>query len=254
MRVAPFVLVLSPLLSQFGGSDVAGMVSSPNAMRLELYRPLGIGMLVGAAVGGIVAAFPLIVSAMKSMHAAGKKSEADGRTNDEMPIGLLYGAIAIGAAVMIWIAYQSVDSMTLGRAAAMAALVLAEAQVERGDSDAAAAVLDRATRFLESIDDAVGEGQQRAVQQRRIFPLQEPEPAEPVGLGDADARDTPPQALRKRLFGSRIHRREGRRGRGEPGGRCREAGGAGAGAQAGCPPARACAAWARPSPRRRGPT
>ncbi len=114
--------VLSPLLSQFAGSDVAGMVSSPNSMRLELYRPLGIGMLVGAAVGGIVAAFPLIASAMKSMHAAGKKSEADGRTNDEMPIGLLYGAIAIGAAVMIWIAYQSVDSMTLGRAAAMAVL------------------------------------------------------------------------------------------------------------------------------------
>jgi putative OPT family oligopeptide transporter len=79
-------------------------------------------MLVGAAVGGIVAAFPLIASAMKSMHAAGKKSEADGRTNDEMPIGLLYGAIAVGAAVMIWIAYQSVDSMTLGRAAAMAIL------------------------------------------------------------------------------------------------------------------------------------
>jgi uncharacterized oligopeptide transporter (OPT) family protein len=39
-----------------------------------------------------------------------------------MPIGLLYGAIALGAAVMIWIAYQSVESMTLGRAAAMAVL------------------------------------------------------------------------------------------------------------------------------------
>ena len=114
--------VLSPLLSQFAGSDVAELVTSPNAMRLELYRPLGIGMLVGAAVGGIAAAFPLIVSAMKSMHAASKKSEFEGRASDEMPIGLLYSAIVVGALVMVWIAYTSVDGMTLGRAVAMATL------------------------------------------------------------------------------------------------------------------------------------
>jgi putative OPT family oligopeptide transporter len=92
-------------------------------MRLTLYRPLGIGMLVGAAVGGILAAFPLIVSAMKSMHAAREQQDSgvDGH-QDEMSIRTLYGAIAIGALVMIWIAFQSVESMTLGRAAAMALL------------------------------------------------------------------------------------------------------------------------------------
>ncbi len=115
--------LLSPLLSQFAGPDVADLVADPTATRLTLYRPLGIGMLVGAAVGGIIAAFPLIASAMKSMHAASVSKDSDtDMPNDEMPIGLLYGAIGIGAIVMVWIAFNSVEQMTLGRAVAMALL------------------------------------------------------------------------------------------------------------------------------------
>ncbi len=113
--------LLSPLLSTFAGSEVATLVSDPSAMRGAIYKPLGIGMLVGAAVGGIIAAFPLIASAMKSMHAASKDS-GDGARNDEMPIGFLYTAIGIGALVMIWIAFSSVEQMTLGRAVSMALL------------------------------------------------------------------------------------------------------------------------------------
>ncbi len=92
-------------------------------MRGVLYKPLGIGMLVGAAVGGIIAAFPLIASAMKSMHSASQQQDTGkGHRNDEMPIGLLYAAIGIGAVVMVWIAFSSVPNMTLGRAASMALL------------------------------------------------------------------------------------------------------------------------------------
>ncbi|TWU37603.1 OPT oligopeptide transporter protein [Novipirellula aureliae] len=114
--------LLSPLLGSYGSTEVIELVSNPTEMRGVLYKPLGIGMLVGAAIGGIIAALPLILSALKSMHTAGNASSDSKAASDEMPIRLLYAAIGLGAMTMIWIAYNSVDSMTIGRAAAMAVL------------------------------------------------------------------------------------------------------------------------------------
>ena len=113
---------LAPLLSGFELFPVdpaTGQVSSePNTLRLLLFRPVGIGMLIGGAVAGVVMAFPMIISAVRSMQNAAKSEAA--MSQDEMPIKLLYTAI-IGAAVLLAVmAVLSTEKMGIGRGVVMA--------------------------------------------------------------------------------------------------------------------------------------
>ena len=114
---------LSPMLAATGSFplDAAGeTISAPGPLRLLLYRPLGIGMLIGGAIMGVILAFPLIVSAIRSMQkAAGVSSDL---SNDEMPIKMLYFAI-IGSVILLCImAVTSVETVSIGRGMAMALL------------------------------------------------------------------------------------------------------------------------------------
>ncbi len=92
--------LLAPLL------DISGMlpvvngvtVTDPGTLRVTLFRPTGIGMLIGGAVIGVMFAFPLIKSAVKSMQSSAKSESA--LSADEMPIKLLYIAVA-GAAILL---------------------------------------------------------------------------------------------------------------------------------------------------------
>ncbi|MGB5489908.1 MAG: OPT/YSL family transporter, partial [Woeseiaceae bacterium] len=107
---------LSPMLAVTGSFpvDAAGeTINAPGPLRLMLYRPLGIGMLIGGAIMGVILAFPLIVSAIRSMQkAAGVSSDA---SNDELPIKMLYFAI-VGAVILLAVmAITSVETMGLGR-------------------------------------------------------------------------------------------------------------------------------------------
>jgi putative OPT family oligopeptide transporter len=92
----------------------------PEYLRLNLFRPVGIGMLIGGALAGIVLALPLIVSAVRSMHTAAKlKTDL---SKDEMPIRLLYIGIAGATVLLFVISIYCVKEMTLLRGVLMALL------------------------------------------------------------------------------------------------------------------------------------
>ncbi len=113
---------LAPMLAGFDLFPVdpgTGQVTEdPNALRLLLFRPVGIGMLIGGAIAGVAMAFPMILSAIRSMQNAAKSEAA--MSQDEMPIKLLYAAI-IGAAILLAVmAVLSTEKMGLGRGLVMA--------------------------------------------------------------------------------------------------------------------------------------
>ncbi len=114
--------VLAPLLdvtSMFPVVDGV-VLSDPGSLRTLLFRPTGIGMLIGGAVVGVIFAFPLIRSAVKSMQSSSKVESAMSR--DEMPIKLLYFAIG-GAAILLGVmAMTSAEQVGLVRGLMMAIL------------------------------------------------------------------------------------------------------------------------------------
>ena len=114
---------LSPALSMMNAfplDETGQVINEPGPLRLLLYRPFGIGMLIGGAVMGVILASPLIVSAVKSMQKAAKVTT--GISKDEMPIKLLYFAV-LGAAILLSVmAVQSVQTIGLARGIGMALL------------------------------------------------------------------------------------------------------------------------------------
>ena len=105
---------LSPMLSATGSfplDETGAVISEPNALRVTLYRPLGIGMLIGGAIMGVILAAPLIRSAIRSMQ---KAAEVDtGASGDEMPIKLLYIAVAGAVVLLSFMAVTAVESMSI---------------------------------------------------------------------------------------------------------------------------------------------
>ncbi|WP_260680406.1 OPT family oligopeptide transporter [Thalassotalea sp. PS06] len=114
---------LAPMLDLTGmlPLDAAGNeITDANALRLTLFRPTGIGMLIGGAVIGVVFALPLIRSAIKSMQNSAKVESALSR--DEMPIKLLYFAVAGAAILLMIMAWTSAEQVGIGRGIAMGLL------------------------------------------------------------------------------------------------------------------------------------
>lgn len=113
--------ILAPLLSSFGSPEVQGLIAQgPEALRGTLFRPTGIGILIGAAIGGVVAAFPLIVSSLRSMREASRRSGLGQADYDELPIKLLYFGVAAAGISLVAFAFMASPEMSWWRAIAMA--------------------------------------------------------------------------------------------------------------------------------------
>jgi len=114
--------ILAPLLSHFGlfpvNPETHEIIAAPDSLRLLLFRPVGIGMLIGGAVAGVIVAFPMILSAVRSMQNTAKSNSV--MSKDEMPIKLLYFAIGGAAILLCVIAVLSTEKMGLGRGMMMA--------------------------------------------------------------------------------------------------------------------------------------
>ena len=113
--------ILAPLLDLTGFLPVVEgvTVTDPGLLRTMLFRPSGIGMLIGGAVVGVFFAFPLIKSAVTSMQSAAKKDSAISR--DEMPIKMLYFAIGGAAVLLTVMAVTSAEEVGIVRGLMMAA-------------------------------------------------------------------------------------------------------------------------------------
>ncbi|MHC4624188.1 MAG: OPT family oligopeptide transporter [Planctomycetota bacterium] len=115
--------ILSPVLNTMGLLPTAEQLQQldttiPEFLRINLFRPVGIGMLVGGALAGIALALPLIVGAINSMRKAAQARTEHSR--DEMPIRFLFIGV-LGAVVMLFaVAVLSVKQMGLMRGALVA--------------------------------------------------------------------------------------------------------------------------------------
>jgi putative OPT family oligopeptide transporter len=114
--------LITPLLAATDAFPVdtatGAVLSDPGSLRGLLFRPVGIGMLIGGAVMGVILSAPLIGSAIRSMRNAAKAGSA--ASADEMPISLLFLAI-VGAALLLGaIAVNSTAATGLNHGIAMA--------------------------------------------------------------------------------------------------------------------------------------
>jgi len=111
--------VITPVA--FGADWMPSSVEAAEASGWALQhmnKPLGIGLLMGGALVGLAFAFPAIGAALKSMRAAA----TGGGERDELPLGVLGGAIALAFVVLFLAAKGTIADGSVGQALLIAAV------------------------------------------------------------------------------------------------------------------------------------
>lgn len=113
--------VLAPALTEWGGAGVQRLTGEgADALRETLFMPVGIGVLIGAAVGGVLVAMPLIRSALRSMQEASYSESGAAKDHDELSINVVYAGVGVAAVGLSAIAFLTTPEMNPLRAVVMA--------------------------------------------------------------------------------------------------------------------------------------
>ena len=92
--------------------------SSGDKLVLDVYllmlRPTGIGILIGGALAGVVAAFPAIKSALQSLAAASKLARAGGHAEEELSPTVLVVGLAGSFVALLIVALTGADTVFSG--------------------------------------------------------------------------------------------------------------------------------------------
>ena len=76
---------------------------------LDMLRPTGIGVLIGGALAGVIASFPAIKSALKSLSAASKLAKAGEGTAEELPPSVMVIGLIGAFCALLGVAYVGSD-------------------------------------------------------------------------------------------------------------------------------------------------
>ena len=114
--------VLAPAIERWGDAGAKALAASgADPLRETLFVPTGLGLLIGAAIGGLLAALPLALSALKSLQAASRANSAlKSSQDDELPIHVVYAGVVLAAVGLSCFAYFSSSEMNPLRSVVMA--------------------------------------------------------------------------------------------------------------------------------------
>lgn len=129
----PFVLggmlafwLVSPIAVVAGWAPDTGAAHQDGFQAASVYgsmlRPLGIGVLIGGALAGVVAAAPALRSAIKSLSAATRAGTMRAGGGDEMSSRVLYLGLLGAFLMLLASAILATDDVTTGQAVMMAVL------------------------------------------------------------------------------------------------------------------------------------
>ena len=112
--ISPVAATTSDLALPSGGSVPTDVLIAGEVYG-QMLRPLGIGLLIGGALAGVVAAFPAVRAALSSLAAAARAAAATGGTADELSPNFLGGAATVGFLALLFATYTAAPALGPGR-------------------------------------------------------------------------------------------------------------------------------------------